>query len=232
MSYFWLYVFLGINLLVRLPIRIAIRAFKVENDKLYTADLISTLAAGFCFVMMAIFALIEGDVDTGLAVTCIVLFSGLFLLIAGAWLYSHIKERKENKYMDGATTNINQTVNNSKNSSYISKQIAAVISLLLCIALYLSFLTMAFTNERDTYICYTSKNDEYYHAAYCRYISQSSYETTVYEACKEYRPCSSCNPCNERYKTTITERNYIIPIIISVPISTVVYLLLTLKKKS
>ena len=94
---FWLWVFVGINLLVRLPIRIAIRAFKVNNDKLNTADIISTLAAGFCLVVLCIGALMSGEVDTGLAVACIVLFGGLFLLIGGAWLYAEIKERKNRK---------------------------------------------------------------------------------------------------------------------------------------
>ena len=113
-----------------------------------------------------------------------------------------------------------------------SKRIAAVVSIVLCAILYLSFLTMAFTNERDTYICYTTKTGSCYHADYCRYISMSAYETTVYEASKEYRPCSFCNPCVERCKTTITVRNYTTPILISAPISIAVYLLLIRKKKT
>ena len=112
-----------------------------------------------------------------------------------------------------------------------SKRIATVISLLLCIALYILFLTTAFTNERDTFICYTNKTGECFHAAVCQYASKSSYETTVYEACRDYKPCNHCNPCIERYKTTITERNYIIPIFISVPISIAVFFLLTYRKK-
>jgi hypothetical protein len=93
MNEFWVYVFLGINLLIRVPIRIAIRLFKVQNDKLYTADLVSTLAATFCIVALCISALMSAEVDTGLAVACIVVFGGLFLLISGAWLYVEIKER-------------------------------------------------------------------------------------------------------------------------------------------
>ena len=97
MLQFWLWVFVGINLLVRLPIRIAKRAFKVQNDKLDTADLMSTLAAVLCFVGLCIGALIEGEVDSELAIACIALFGGLFLLIAGAWLYVQIKERKNKR---------------------------------------------------------------------------------------------------------------------------------------
>lgn len=114
---------------------------------------------------------------------------------------------------------------------HISKRIAAVISILLCITLYLSFLS-AFSTKRDTYICYTTKTGECYHSAICQYASKSAYETTVYEACQEYKPCNYCNPCIERYKTTITERNYVIPLLISAPISAAVFLLLTYKKKT
>ena len=112
----------------------------------------------------------------------------------------------------------------------ISKRIAAVISILLCITLYLSFLS-AFTTKRDTYICYTTKTGECFHSAICQYASKTAYETTVYEACRKYKPCSQCNPCVEQYKTTITDRNYIIPIFISVPTSAAIFFLLTYKKK-
>jgi hypothetical protein len=40
---------------------------------------------------------LSGEVDTGLAVACIVLFGGIFLLIAGVWLYVQIKEIREKK---------------------------------------------------------------------------------------------------------------------------------------
>jgi hypothetical protein len=106
-----------------------------------------------------------------------------------------------------------------------------MISLLLCAVLYLSFL-FAFSTKRDTYICYTTKTGECFHAATCQYVSKTAYETTVYEACKEYSPCSRCNPCIDKYRTTITVRNYIAPILISIPASATVYVLLTIRKKS
>ena len=112
-----------------------------------------------------------------------------------------------------------------------SKRIAAVLSILLCVILYLSFLTTVFTNKRDTYICYTTKTGECFHSAICQYASKTAYETTVYEACRDYKPCSYCNPCAEQYKTTITERNFIIPFFISAPISAVVFLLMTYKRR-
>lgn len=112
-----------------------------------------------------------------------------------------------------------------------SKRTAAVISLLLCIALYLLFLTTVFTTQRDTYICYTTKTGECFHSAICKYIDKSAYETTVYEACQDYKPCDNCHPYTERYKTTITVRNYIYPILVSVPISILVFLLLWFGKE-
>lgn len=95
MLQFGLWVFVGINLLIRVPIGIAKRVFKVQNDKLDTADLIAFLASGFLFVGLCIGALVAGEVDTGLAVACIVLFGGIFLLISGAFVYVHFEERKK-----------------------------------------------------------------------------------------------------------------------------------------
>lgn len=94
---FWGILFLAINLLIRVPIRIAIRCFKIQNDKLYVADLIATLAALASFIGICICGLLSGEVESGLAIACIVLFGGLFLLISGAWLYAQIKERREKK---------------------------------------------------------------------------------------------------------------------------------------
>lgn len=110
-----------------------------------------------------------------------------------------------------------------------SKRIAAIISILLCIALYLSFLS-AFTTKRNTYICYTTKTGECFHSATCIYLN-TAYETTVYEASQKYKACKYCNPCVEQYETTVTLRNYTVPALISVPVSAAVFLLLTLKKK-
>lgn len=110
-----------------------------------------------------------------------------------------------------------------------SKRIAAVISIVLCAVLYLSFLS-AFATKRDTYICYTTKTGTHYHSATCTYLN-TAYETTVYEASRKYKPCDYCNPCVEKYETTITDRNYIVPIFISVPISAAVFFLLTYKKE-
>lgn len=111
------------------------------------------------------------------------------------------------------------------------QNLAIPVSLVLCLILYFSFLTFAFTEKNyiDTYICYTTKTGECYHAAYCGYLYRSSYETTVYEAKKKnYRSCSRCNPCQDRYETSIIvkKRNYIAPALISIPISVATYFVL------
>ena len=115
---------------------------------------------------------------------------------------------------------------------FTSKRIAMVVSLLLCVALYLVFLTMVFTNKQDTYICYTTKKGDCFHSGTCSYINdKKAYQTTVYEACHDYKLCSHCNPYQKDAKTKITVRNYIYPIFISVPISLLVFLLLGCGKK-
>lgn len=137
--------------------------------------------------------------------------------------------RKEDQATDVSNKPIENKNISSNSSIPFSKRIAAIISLLLCIALYLSFLS-AFTTKRDTYICYTTKTGECFHSATCSYLN-TAYETTVYKASQKYKVCKYCNPCVEQYKTTITERNYVIPMLISAPISAGVFLLLTYKKE-
>ena len=112
-----------------------------------------------------------------------------------------------------------------------SKRVAAIVSLLLCIALYLSFL-FAFSTTRDTYVCFIEEETGIFH---CLSHGYGYTESNVYEAQKKYSPCSQ-QGClnaiyNENYKITIEEKNYIAPILISLPISVAVYVLLTVDKK-
>jgi hypothetical protein len=151
----------------------------------------------------------------------------LFQEIKLSNLFRHLSKSASTQAQDNTCTEKEQKTKNA----LTSKRIAAVISILLCIALYLTFLTTIFTNKIDTYICYTTKTGECFHAPTCAYLN-TAYETTVYEACRDYRACTRCNPCVEQYKTTIIERNYVIPILISAPISGAVFLLLTYKKKN
>lgn len=110
-----------------------------------------------------------------------------------------------------------------------SKRFAAVISILLCVFLYFALLTTAFSTKVNTYICYTQSKDDQFHDITCWQLKGNSVEeTTVYHVSESHVRCEHCKPSD---KITITDRNYIIPIIISVPISAAVFLLLTYKKK-
>lgn len=110
-----------------------------------------------------------------------------------------------------------------------SKRIAAVISILLCVFLYFALLTTAFSAKVNTYICYTQSKDDQFHDITCWHLKGNSVEeTTVYHVSDSHVRCEYCKPSD---RITITERNYIIPIFISAPISAAVYLLLTYKKK-
>ena len=108
----------------------------------------------------------------------------------------------------------------------MNRDTAKIIAVVLCFVLYLGLLTQFFSKEVDTYVCYTTDTGECYHSATCQYIRQSRHETTVYEAERGYRSCSRCNPCTEKYETTITVRNYFFPLLISVPLSVTTYFLL------
>lgn len=114
--------------------------------------------------------------------------------------------------------------------------VALSISVLLCAIFYLSFLTLAFTEKtnRTTYICYTTKTGTHFHSATCKYLN-TSYETTVYEASKKYKFCIYCYDkiYIDKNKTiiTVTERDYLTPALISIPLSTAIFIALIIDKK-
>lgn len=143
----------------------------------------------------------------------------------------HLQEKERAKQQqESEETEAPVKNNEGKFMNIISSQrFAAAISLILCIVLYLSFLS-TFSAKRDTYICYTTKTGTHYHSPTCIYLD-TAYETTVYEVSRKYKPCKYCNPCVEQYETTITVRNYVAPALISVPTSVAVFFLLTYKKK-
>lgn len=93
-----LQIWVAFNLLIRVPIRVAIKFFKIQSDKLDIADSIAFFASGYCFIGLGIGALVAGEVEeTGVAVACIVLFGGILLFMTGAWLYVYITEKREKK---------------------------------------------------------------------------------------------------------------------------------------
>lgn len=121
-----------------------------------------------------------------------------------------------------------------------SKRIAAVIAIFLCITLYFGLLENVFTKKVDTLIVYTQEDSEYIHG----YINCTEYNaygdkrygldsskpiipTTLHE-CPDKLAC-----CMQGAKeTTITVKNYIAPLLISLPISALAFIILTIKKKT
>ena len=88
------------------------------------------------------------------------------------------------------------------------------IILLISIILYLILLFTCFSSEVNTYICYTTDYGECYHAEYCQYLYNSANKTTVYQADKNFRDCSKCNPIQKEYGTLIIVRDYKTPFFI------------------
>lgn len=106
-----------------------------------------------------------------------------------------------------------------------SKRIAAIIAILLCITLYFALLSNVFTTKQDTYTCYIV--DGQIHDINCYELDKKNpVETTVYEAIKD----NQIHGCDFTNQTTITQKNYVVPLLISTPISVLVYFILTSKK--
>ncbi len=119
-------------------------------------------------------------------------------------------------------------IQNVLSSISSSKRITAIVSLLLCVVLYFSLLTTVFSTKVNTYICYTQENDSSFHSLVCYKIRGASVtETTIHQASKKYTRCQTCNPSD---KTTITDRNFVAPALISVSVSVAIYFLLAYKK--
>lgn len=120
----------------------------------------------------------------------------------------------------------NLTEGEQKTMNIISTpRIAAVLAILLCITLYFALLSNVFTTKIDTYTCYIV--DGQIHDINCYELDEKKpAETTVYEAIKH----NKIHGCNFTNQTTITQKNYVVPLLISTPISVLVYFILTSKK--
>ena len=150
------------------------------------------------------------------------------------------KQSEENNFSNPVVDPHNEVEDKSTNSKpktkklLQSKSFLVAICILLCIVSYVFLLNHVFTdtNTRTTYICYTTKTGTHYHSEDCKYLN-TSYETTVYEASKIYKACEYCNPYKGANRTTVTltERNYIAPILICVPISVTVFIILLIVGK-
>lgn len=200
--------------------------FYIGNGRL----LGSAFASFVLFAFLEVLTNLRQWATITISISVFILLFGVCLFIARHRVKSYLGITKPLKLTNGKTLNSRAAEPRKEYTMLMSKRVAVIVSLLLCAVLYLSFL-FAFSTTRDTYICYTTKTGECFHSSICRYASNSAYETTVYEACRNYKPCNYCNPCVEKYKTTVTVRDYITPIVISIPTSTVVFILLTIGKK-
>ncbi len=123
-----------------------------------------------------------------------------------------------------------------------SKRIAAVISIFLCVVLYFLLLANVFTKKIDTFTVYTQEGLDVIHGnSMCQTNKWDGldYEysldktkpiivTTAYD-CTAHSWCTLC--AEEMKKITITEKDYITPLLISLPISALTFAILTVKKK-
>ena len=125
---------------------------------------------------------------------------------------------------------------------FTSKRIAAIFSIVLCVLLYFSLLNNVFTEKIDTFIVYTQEGLNVIHgSAECKtdHWNGKNYDysldrnkpiicTTTYY-CPDSIWCTRCS--YEKVETTITVKNYIVPLLISVSVSSGAFLILTFKKK-
>jgi hypothetical protein len=149
------------------------------------------------------------------------------------------------------TTNIETTTvatEPTKKQTFISMQTAAFVSIALCISLYFSLLFAVFTKEVNTFKVYTQDGMSTLHSTtecksginyiasrgdgkngYTFDFTKPIITTTTYE-CSDKAICSRCR--SELKEITITAKDYITPIFISVGMSALTFLILVKIKKT
>lgn len=112
-------------------------------------------------------------------------------------------------------------------------RVAAIVSLAVCIVLFFVLLSTVFTEKVKTLLVFTQEGSSIIHGRMvCDKMDESKpiVQTTLYEE----PHCTSCQylSCiNQADHTTITVKNYVAPLGISVLLSSVVYFLLAKCKK-
>ena len=101
-------IFLGLNLLVRVPIRIGLK-INPRNEKLAKLDAIAFIATGVVLIAMIICGLLEGEIESGLATAALIVFGGAFLMIIVPLSLAAIKDRR---YWIDIYNKTNQRYNN------------------------------------------------------------------------------------------------------------------------
>ena len=85
-------VFIGVVwVLVRIEL---IRTSHKVNNEMTMLDGILMIAAGINLIALVVYGIITGEVDAGLAVSCLIVFGGPLLLIIISWIRVSIKENK------------------------------------------------------------------------------------------------------------------------------------------
>ena len=92
MSQFFLWTFLVITLLVRLPVRIISR--HSDKDIWGIIDLVGMVASIICLIGGSACAMANGKIETWLFISCTVLFGGIGLLIMGILVWNYLNEKK------------------------------------------------------------------------------------------------------------------------------------------
>lgn len=119
-----------------------------------------------------------------------------------------------------------------------TKRTAIAISIILCIALYFALLITVFTYKVDTFIVYTQEGINVIHGtALCHTdilgndlvldLEKPIITTTAYD-CPDHKWCAKCS--RQREKTTITRKDYVTPLLISIPTSGLLLFVLAYKK--
>lgn len=142
----------------------------------------------------------------------------------------------------------NNHIQEKQSNKVISPQGAALVSIILCICLYFSMLSMIFTKKVDTFKVYTQEGMSTVHSTTeCRsgiiYIASKGdgkngyafdftkpiIATTTYETPKK----SICSKCKDSLvETTIYTKDYITPIFVSAGMATITFFILIKLKKA
>ncbi len=95
-------------------------------------------------------------------------------------------------------TKLKESNEEYKKKSFIGAIIAVVILSIVFTVIANNFL---FSNTKygrqktigEYTVCYITDNGQYYHAAECQYLYNSSHKTTVYKVSEKYDPCPKCD---------------------------------------
>jgi hypothetical protein len=112
-------------------------------------------------------------------------------------------------------------------------RVAAIVSLAVCIVLFFLLLSTIFTEKVETLLVFTQEGSSTIHGIMtCTKLDASKpiVQTTLYEE-SQCTVCRDSGCINKADSTTITIKNYVAPLVISVFLSSIIYFLLAKRKK-